>query len=72
MENCPKCSQEGKSLTSPFQVVGKTYYKIDKDTFLCYRHWYQSKKRKYQISGDYYSIIREINKPEHLQENYLK
>ena len=72
MQNCINCSKENKILRSSFDVIGKTYYKINKDTVMCYRHWYQSGRPKYQLSGDYYSIIRELNKAEYLQENYLK
>jgi hypothetical protein len=71
MQNCPKCSKEGKFLRTSFDIVGKTFYKINKDTFLCYRHWYQLKKPPYQISGEYDCIIREINKAEYLQYNPL-
>jgi len=72
MENCPKCSKENKFLRNSFDVVGKTFYKINKDTFLCHRHWYQLKKPPYQISGDYDCIIKEIYKSEHLQYNPLE
>ena len=37
--------------------IGKTYFLLnDNRTILCYRHFYQSNRKDYIISGDYQSI----------------
>ena len=60
MHNCVKCTEEKRTIKNDFDVVGKTYYKIDKNTILCYRHWYQLKKPSYQVAGDYYTVTKDI------------
>lgn len=59
MKNCKKCLEEGKEITSSFDVVGKTYYKIvDGDDILCYRHWHQEGQPKYDVKGDYEIMMK--------------
>lgn len=61
MQNCAKCLEEHKVLKTEFDVIGKTYYKVNRNTILCHRHWYQEKQPPYQISGDYHSVVKELN-----------
>lgn len=54
MQNCSKCSP----IKNIFDTVGKTYYLLEDDSLLCYRHWYQEGKPKYKKKDEYNAAIR--------------
>lgn len=62
MHNCVKCTEEKKFIRTDFDVIGKTYYKVNRDTIMCYRHWHQENQPYYQIKGDYHSVVKEMEK----------
>lgn len=51
--SCINC----KPTNDNFQTVGKTYYLLSNKTVLCYRHWHQSNRPSYVLSGDYQSVM---------------
>ena len=61
MDNCKHCEE----ITDMFNVIGKTYYRMDdKDDVLCYRHWHQANRPEFLDAGEYYDIFsrHSINK----------
>jgi hypothetical protein len=62
MINCIKCTEEKKYILNNFDTIGKTFYKIDNDTIMCYRHWHQENQPDYHIKGDYNTILKEMEK----------
>lgn len=53
MENCPKCDH----ITNMFQTIGKTYYRLDEENVLCYRHWHQEGRPKSVDKGEYSEVF---------------
>jgi len=54
MEGCKECKQP----TNQFDIIGKTYYKLDCDnTIVCYRHWHQMGRPKFNQKGEYSEIF---------------
>ena len=68
MDNCKECLQ----IQTMFDTIGKTYYRIDEEKVLCYRHWHQANRPKFVHKGDYREIfsnqsiakVKDINKDE--------
>lgn len=50
---CPHCPQ----VDDKFYSIGKTYYRIDEETVLCYRHWHQQNRPKFVDKGDCDDIL---------------
>lgn len=53
MENCPKCAE----ISTMYETIGKTYYRLDEKNVLCYRHWHQTNRPKFVDRGDYDEIF---------------
>jgi hypothetical protein len=53
MDNCTQCS----NITTLFDTIGKTYYRLDEETVLCYRHWHQLNRPKAYDKGEHYQIF---------------
>jgi len=53
MEGCNEC----KEITTVYDTLCKTYYKLEDGSILCYRHWYQKDRPKFIIKGDYDNIF---------------
>ena len=53
MEHCKNCPE----ITDVFYTIGKTYYRLEDKSVLCYRHWHQANKPKYTFKGEYYDVF---------------
>ena len=67
MDNCKECLQ----LETMFDTIGKTYYRLDEEKVLCYRHWHQANQPKFVDKGDYHEIfsIHSIAKVKGINKN---
>ena len=60
MDNCKQC----KEVITSYDVIGKTYYILEDDSVLCYRHWHQERRPKYISKGDYNEVFFKYKKHE--------
>ena len=53
MEGCIICNKENRQINTVYDSIGKTYYKLEDYSVVCYRHWYQKDRPKVIEKGDY-------------------
>jgi hypothetical protein len=56
MEGCKEC----KEYSSLYDTVGKTYYKLEDHSILCYRHWHQAGKPEFKEFGEYINLYSKL------------
>jgi hypothetical protein len=62
---CRVCAKQPK-----FGIIGKTFYLLDSDNILCYRHWYQHGTPEFEFHGEYEDLNAILNPK--VKRNQLK
>jgi hypothetical protein len=58
MDNCKQCT---KPITSSYDAVCKTYYRLEDLSVLCYRHWHQANRPWFGDTGEHSEVFCEAS-----------